>query len=108
MGPQNILLGGSYGIDLPETEIDKDQLVEERQMAKFSRTKEFKRLKEQMQSRIAFYQSVLPDGRPLTDVDLQERAQQWVIANVVIGEFQRIIDMYEVAATVTADKVKNG
>jgi hypothetical protein len=104
MGPQNTVIGDSFGIDLPETVVETNDLVEEKQMAKFSRTKEFKRLKEQMERRIQFYQGCLPDGRPLTDVNAAERAQQWVIANVVIGEFQMLINMYEEAAEVT----KNG
>jgi hypothetical protein len=104
MASQNSIIGDSFGIDLPETAVDTNQLVEEKQLAKFSRTKEFKRLKEQMESRMDFYRGCLPDGRPLTAVDAAERAQQWVIANIVIGEFQRIIDLYEDAAEVT----KNG
>lgn len=103
-GAQNGLIGESFGIDLPQTVVETNDLVEEKQMAKFSRTKEFKRLKEQMERRIAFYQGCLPDGRPLTDVDTAERAQQWVIANVVIGEFKMLINQYEEAAEVT----KNG
>ena len=104
MGPQNGLVGDSFGIDLPETLVETNDLVEEKQMAKFSRTKEFKRLKEQIERRIKFYQGCLPDGRPLTAVDKAERGEQWVIANVVIGEFQMLINQYEEAAEVT----KNG
>lgn len=104
MGPQNGLVGDSFGIDLPEVQLEDKDLVVEKQMAKFSRTKEFARLKEILEARIAFYQGCLPDGRPLTDVDTAERQQQWVIANIVVGEFKNIISAYEQAAEV----VKNG
>jgi len=100
----NGIIGDSYGIDLPEIELENKELAVEKQMAKFSRTKEFARLKEILDSRIAYYQSVLPDGRVLTEVDAKERADQWVIANVVIGEFKMLINAYEQAAEI----VKNG
>jgi hypothetical protein len=104
MGPSNGIVGDSFGIDLPEINLDDKELVVEKQMAKFSRTKEFARLKEILEARIAYYQSVLPDGRVLTEVDAKERAAQWAIANVVIGEFKMLINAYEQAAEAT----KNG
>lgn len=104
MGPQNGIIGDNYGIDLPELQVDKDVLAEEKAKARFSKTREFKRLKEQMQARIDFYQRALPDGRPLTAVDATERGNMWVIANAVIGEFNMLIADYENAAEVT----KNG
>ena len=104
MGPQNSLIGDSFGIDLPEMRVDKNELNEEKRKARFSKTKEFQQLKAKMESRIAFYQAALPDGRPVTAVDTAERAQQWVIANAIIGEFKLIIAEYEDAAEV----VKHG
>lgn len=105
MGPQNGIIGDNYGIDLPSLQVDKDVLAEERAKARFSKSKEFKRLKEQMEARIDFYQKALPDGRPLTAAgDMVEIGQMWVIANAVIGEFKMLIADYENAAEVT----KNG
>jgi hypothetical protein len=104
MGPTNGLVGDSFGIDLPAVNLDEKELVVEKQMAKFSRTKEFARLKEILEARITFYQGCLPDGRPLTEVDAAERAQQWVVANIVIGEFKMLINAYEQAA----EAAKNG
>jgi hypothetical protein len=104
MGPQNGIIGDNYGIDLPSLQVDKDVLAEERAKARFSKSKEFKRLKDQMEARIEFYQRALPDGRPLTAVDAAERGNMWVIANAVIGEFNMLIADYENAAEVT----KNG
>lgn len=104
MGPQNGIIGENYGIDLPSVTVDKNQLDDEVRMARFSKSKEFKKLKEIMEARIEFYQKSLPDGRAVTEVDSVERAQMWVIANAVIGEFKMILSAYEDAKEV----VKNG
>lgn len=101
---QNSIIGDNYGIDLPSVDVDKDELDEEKRMARFSKSKEFKKLKEIMEARISFYQKALPDGRAITEVDTAERAQMWVVANAVIGEFKMILAAYEDANEV----VKNG
>lgn len=101
---QNGIIGDTYGIDLPNVNVGEEQLNEEKAMARFSKSKEFKKLKEIMQSRIDFYQKALPDGRALTEVDTAERAHMWLVANAVIGEFKMILAAYEDAAEV----VKNG
>ena len=103
MGPQHGLIGDNYGIDLPQVSVDKDELDDEKRMARFSKSKEFKKLKEIMEARIAFYQQSLPDGRVLTEVDSIERANMWVIANAVIGEFNLILKAYENASEVVKD-----
>lgn len=103
MGP-NAIIGDNYGIDLPNVAVDKDELDEEKRMARFSKSKEFKKLKEIMEARIDFYQKALPDGRAITEVDTAERANMWVVANAVIGEFKMILAAYEDANEV----VKNG
>jgi shikimate kinase len=92
---QHGLIGDNYGIDLPSVEVDKDELDEEKRMARFSKSKEYKKLKQIMESRIEFYQKALPDGRPLTEVDTAERAHMWVVANAVIGEFKMVLAAYE-------------
>jgi hypothetical protein len=96
----NGLIGDTYGIDLPSVSVDKDELDEEKRMARFSKSKEFKRLKQIMESRIDFYQKALPDGRPITDVNFEERGRQWEVANIVIGEFKMILAAYEDASEV--------
>lgn len=100
---QNAIIGDNYGIDIPDVSLDKDSLDEEKSMARFSKSKEFKKLKEIMQSRIDFYQKALPDGRPVSAVDTAERAQMWVIANAVIGEFNMILQAYENAKEAVKD-----
>ena len=100
---QHGIIGDNYGIDIPDMSFDKESLDEEKSMARFSKSKEFKRLKEIMQSRIDFYQKALPDGRPISAVDTVERANMWVIANAVIGEFNLILQAYENAKDATKD-----
>jgi hypothetical protein len=100
---QHGIIGDNYGIDLPQVEPDKTYLDEEKAMARFSKSKEFKKIKEIMQARIEFYQQALPDGRPVTEVDAQERANMWVIANAVIGEFNMILNAYETANEAVKD-----
>ena len=100
---QNGIIGDNYGIDLPEVEPDKAYLDEEKQMARFSKSKEFKKLKEIMEARIDFYQQALPDGRPITAVDSTERANMWLVANAVVGEFKMILNAYETANEAVKD-----
>lgn len=97
---QNGIIGDdSYGIDLPETQVDEQTINEQQAAARFSKTKEYKALKEHLQSRMKFYQTYLPDGRPaVSETDLEKQKHMWTIANTIIGEFQAVIDAYEQAA----------
>lgn len=97
MGPQNGVVGDDYGTSLPETRMIEEALVEEQNMAKFSQSAEFKRLKDFMEARINHYQKYLPDGRALTEVEEAERGRQWVIACAIVGEFQAVLNEYEQA-----------
>lgn len=95
-GPQNVIPDeGNFGTDLPVTQIDEQQLEREKGMARFSKTKEFKILADYIDSRIEFFKKYLPDGRPLTVENVSK--EDWVVANVVIGEFSSILDAYEKA-----------
>lgn len=96
MGPQQGLIGDAFGIDLPEIEIDQTLLNEEKKMAKFSRTAEFKRQKEYLNSRIEFYQTKLPNGSEV-GLDVAPSAEDWRVANRVIGEFKAFLAQYEYA-----------
>lgn len=91
------IIGDSYATDLPETSVDLEQLEDERNKAKFSRTQEFKKLKEYIDSRVKFYQTWLPDGRDIRSVDPAILGQQWVVANAVTAELKAIIAIYEQA-----------
>lgn len=98
MEPDNVLIGDtSMGIDLPEATPDEADLREEKKMAKYSKTEEFKRIREYCQSRIDFYQTKLPNG---TEVGLEvaPSPEDWRVANRVIGEFKLLMNIYQTAA----------
>lgn len=94
------IIGDDYGTSLPEMAVDKVEMMEEKKAARFSKTAEFKKLKEHLESRIEFYQQYLPDGRP---VNSQAKPEDWIIANTVIGEFKAIINAYELARETLKD-----
>lgn len=104
-GPQN-MIPDEFGTELPHTQVEEAQLVNEKNMARFSKSKEFKALKEYMEGRIEFFQKYLPDGRPLTSDNVIDE-KDWIIANTVIAEFQRVLDAYENAAEVVKNATKN-
>lgn len=104
--PNNAIIGDESGIDLPQAPENIVDLSEEKKMARYSRSKEFKRLREYMEGRIEFFQTYLPDGRSInggTDakggsIDLLDNdllATYWRTANIVIAEFQLIINEYD-------------
>jgi len=104
MPQQQGIVGDIPQVDIPQTQVDEQQLITEENMAKFSKTKEYKRLKEHIEQRIDFYQNYLPDGQPLqSKKDMEALGQTWMIANAVIGEFQGILQAYEMAG----EAVKN-
>jgi hypothetical protein len=91
----NAIIGDDYGTSLPETIVNEDVLMEERKLAKFSKTAEFKRLKDHLESRIAFYQEYLPSGKPILGESVT--GEDWRIANAVITEFRAVLGAYEQA-----------
>jgi len=95
MGPQNAVIGDSFGIDIPQTQVQENDLVAEKSMAKFSKSNEFKKLKEHIESRIAFYQTCLPNGEMVAQS--KPTAEDWRVANSIIGEFKAILMSYEEA-----------
>lgn len=102
MEPTLGIIGDEQGIDLPEMEVDENFLNDERKMAKFSRTAEFKRLKEYIDNRIEFYQKYLPNGMEI-GMDIVPSTEDWRVANRLIGEFKGILNMYENAAEAVKD-----
>lgn len=95
-GPVNSPIGDlDEPTNLPVTTVPEDVLAEEKKLAKYSQTAEFKRLKDYLEARISFFQNYLPDGRPINaldpDVNLSE---QWRAANIVIAEFKGVLAEY--------------
>lgn len=96
-GAQNGIVGQSFGVDVPQATLPDDKLTEEKKVARFSKTAEFKKLKEHMEGRIAYYQTHLPDGR---EIEKDPSINDWVIANTIIREFKAVISAYEQVAKV--------
>lgn len=99
---------------LPQPQIDDSQLKELQRTAKFARSNEYKELKAHYQARIDFYQKYLPDGRPVAtagaqagngieNMSLEELGKMWLAANVIISEFNSIMNIYEQAAQYVKD-----
>lgn len=99
---QNAIIGDASGIDLPESQIDPTLISDEKAKARFSKTKEFQKLKAYAEERIRFYETFLPNGEPvqISSMNFQEKGANWVVANAVIGEFKALIGEYETAAEV--------
>lgn len=105
-GPDNVLLGDSEGIDLPEAEIDEKELVEEKQMAQYTKSAEFKRIQSHCLDRIDFYQKMLPNGMEI-GLDVVPSVEDWRVANRVIGEFKALMNLYETATEAVEESNKN-
>lgn len=107
MEPQNSIIGDSFGTDLPQMQINEETLVEEKKMARYSKSAEFKRIKEHCEERVAFYQTKLPNGLEI-GLDYIPNTEDWRVANRIIGEFILLMNMYENAADAVKDANKNG
>ncbi len=104
MQPAGILDEG--GIVEPQQAVSDADLADEKNMAAFSSTKEFERLKEHFESRIEYFQRYLPDGRSVREE--VPTPEQWAIANAVIGEFNLVINTYLAAAEGVKDAKRRG
>lgn len=107
MGPANAIVGDQSPTELPQSNIEPDDLAAEKNAAKFSRTAEFKVLKEYLLRRIAYYQTILPDGRDVSSAPEAERMSLWIVANRIIAELQAIIDEYERAQQVVEEAARS-
>jgi len=96
MAEQHGIIGDdNFGTELPVTQPDEAGILEERHMAKFSKTKEYGKLKEHLDQRIEFYQAFLPNGEDLRNADVTKLGQQWAVANAIIAEFKAVLLTYE-------------
>lgn len=110
-GAQNAVMGDQdEPTRLPVTEVPEEVLTEEKKMAQYSKSAEYKRLEEFMKARIEFYRNFLPDGRSIKEIHLQdwELAQGWKVANIVISEFQGVIDAYSRAQEAVKNAGREG
>lgn len=77
-------------------------------MAKYAKSKEFQKIKAFCTDRINFYQTCLPDGRPVDQVDLKDLDKSWQVANIIVREFTALMNIYETAQTTVDEAAKNG
>lgn len=105
MQPNNVIIGDEdTGINLPQAQPDERDLAEEKKMAKYSKTAEFKRIQDHFKERTEFYQKYLPDGRPIATIAGQDLEIYWKVANLVIAEFDGVINLFENAQKVVDDE----
>lgn len=92
-------------MELPTTQVSDEDLNEERKLAKYSKSAEFKRLKKFLEDRIEYHQKFLPGGQPVKDVALpaEELVIQYKAACIVIFEIKNILSQYDRAAEVVSD-----
>lgn len=109
MGPQNVIMGNQADPSTtPLSQADDSQFEELKKTARFSKSVEFKALKEYIQSRIEFYQTYLPRGEnPAAEKELtnEQLGEQWRIGNLVNGEFKQLLTIYETAADMVKDEL---
>lgn len=95
MVEQHGIIGDDFGTELPQMQPDQTALDEDKQMAQYAKSEEFQRIRDHFNRKIAFYQTFLPDGRALTEVNKQERDDMWLVANIVIAELKLILAEYD-------------
>lgn len=93
----NGIIGDVVSTELPimADSQQEEALVELKKKAKYSRSKEFAELRAHMENRIKFYQSFLPGGVPIVNIEEAERGKYWAVADLVIAELQQVIDGYQ-------------
>lgn len=91
----NGIIGDMTGVDLPQAPTNEDYINELKKKARYSKSKEFKELREAMEQRIDFYTQFLPDGRPVGSVAPAEAQKYWTVANLVIAELKAVISAYD-------------
>ena len=101
MQPDNAIIG-SASVELPQATPDPDVLAEEKKIAKYSKSSEFKRLLQYFESRKQYYQRFLPDGRSIGVGGVPSGAD-WVIANTLIAEFDAVANFYAETAKAVSD-----
>lgn len=113
-GARNAVMGDQdLPTNLPVTKVPEEVLTEEKKMAKYSKSEEFKRLATFMQERIKFYQRFLPNGQQVEGSPLQvgmpqgvaanELGSYWMAACMVIKEFEDVLNSYERAQEAVKD-----
>lgn len=96
-----VIQGDLSPTDLPKTQVSPDMLIEERNRARYSKSKEFKDIREYWQARKEFFQTYTPSGAEVRfQVPNEDIAQMWVLANNLINEIDAFLARYDNAAEV--------
>lgn len=103
MNHNNGIIGDIAGTELPQAQIDENELIEEKKMARYAKSGEFKRIQDHFNERISFYQQYLPDGRPVAGATDEDVRAYWKVANLLIAEFNQVINLYENAKEVVGN-----
>lgn len=98
----NAIIGDNFGTDIPETQVDDKELMEEKKAARYSKSKEFKRIQAHMLARIEHFQKFLPNGEAVQNA--QPTSEDWRVANTLINEFLAVINFYEEAAEIVKER----
>lgn len=109
MGPQNVIMGNQGDpTAMSERQVDDSQFEELKKTARFSKSAEFKALKEYIQTRVEFYATYLPRGEnPAAEKELSNAqiGENWRVANLVNGELRQLLTIYETAADMVKDEL---
>ena len=103
MNPDNAIIGDMTSVELPQAAPNEDYVNELRKKARYSKSKEFKELRELMELRIDYYKQYVPDGRPVSTVPSEELRDWWKLANIVIAELSAVISAYDGAVELLKD-----
>jgi len=98
---EHVMTGDTFGTDLPKTQISEELLTEEKNLAKYSKSKEFKEIREYWENRKTFFMSYTPSGSEIRfQVPNDDIAQMWVLANNMINEINAFLSRYDNAVDV--------
>lgn len=111
-GPRHAIMGNDatdYGMGIPQTDQITTDITRESNMARFSKSAEFKALKKTIETRIAYHKQYSPGSKGETafrDMPNNERGWRSLAADLVIEELNLIINAYETANKVVEDVKK--
>lgn len=91
----NGIIGDQTGYELPKQPTNEEFISELKKKARFSKSQEFKELRQNMQQRIDFYSQFLPGGASIHDMTNEERGKYWAVADLVTKELQAVIEAYD-------------
>lgn len=104
-GPQNAVMGEQDApTNVPVTQVPEEVLAEEKKLAKYSQTAEFKRLKEFMENRVKFYQRYFPNGSMVEGDPKNDRPG---VINMPAGITQEMMNVYWMAACIVTKEFEN-